>query len=85
MHIICNLAYKEGIAPGDWTKATTVPAYKRKGDKNKCGNHKGINLFSIPSEMYSNTVNESVQKITKDKISEEQGAFKTGSCCVDQT
>jgi len=84
MHKICDLAWKEGRVPSDWTKAIIVPVYKGKGSRNECGNYRGISLLSIAGKVYGKIVTERVQQITECRISEEQGGFRKGRGCVDQ-
>jgi len=84
MHKICDLAWKEGRVPSDWTKAIIVPVYKGKGSRNECGNYRGISLLSIAGKVYGKIVTKRVQQITECRISEEQGGFRKGRGCVDQ-
>ncbi len=73
----------EGGVPAEWTKAIIVPVYKGKGRKGTVGAIKGINLLSIPGKVYGKIITE-VQRLTEEKISEEQGCFRKGRGCVDQ-
>ena len=84
MHLICSMAWKQGVVPDDWTKAILVPIYKGKGSKDDCGNYRGISLLSIPGKVYGRIVIERVMEITEGRISEEQGGFRRGRGCVDQ-
>jgi len=84
MHVICNLAWKQGAVPGDWVKAIMVPIYKGKGCKDECGSYRGISLLSIPGKVYGKIIIERVMDITESRISEEQGGFRKGRGCVDQ-
>lgn len=61
MNFICKLPWKEGEVPGDWTKATFVPVYKEKGDKNEYDNYRGISLLCISGKVYGTFPNESAQ------------------------
>ena len=84
MHLICNLAWKQGTVPKDWVKAIMVPIYKGKGSKDECGSYRGISLLSIPGKVYGKVIIERVMEITESRISEEQGGFRKGRGCVDQ-
>ncbi len=78
---MCQVAW-EGGGPEEWAKAKaiTVPVYKRKGRKGECGSYRGINLLSIPGKVhvYGKVIIERVQRLTAEKISEEQGGFRKG-------
>ena len=81
---ICQMAWERGVVPADWTKAIIVPVYKGKGRRGECGSYRGISLLSIPGKVYGKVIVERVQRLTKEKISEEQGGFRKGRGCVDQ-
>ena len=84
MHLICNLAWKQGVVPGDWVKAIIVPLYKGKGSKDECGSYRGISLLSIPGKVYARILTVRMMEITESRVSEEQGGFRKGRGCVDQ-
>ncbi len=70
--------------PADWTKAIIVPVYKMKGRREDCGSYRGISLLSIPGKVYGKVIIKRVQRLTEEKISEEQGGFRKRRGCVDQ-
>ncbi len=69
--------------PADWTKTIIVPAYKGKGRRGGFGSYGGISLLSVPTKVYGKVISERVQRLTEEKISEEQG-FRKGRGCVDE-
>ncbi len=71
MHRICELAWEEGNVPEAWTKAITVPAYKRKGNRSECRNYKGISPLGTSRKVYRKFVIERIQKIMDSGISEQ--------------
>ncbi len=73
-----------GGVPADWTKAIIVPVYKGKGRRGECRSYRGISLLSIPRKVYGKVIRERVQRLTEEKIGEEQGGFRKGRGCVDQ-
>ncbi len=68
----------------DWTKAIIVPVYKRKGRRGKGDSYRGISLLSVPRKVYRKVITERVQRLTEEKVSEEQGDFRKGKGCGDQ-
>ncbi len=40
-------------------------------------------LLSVPGKVYGKVIPERVQRLTEEKISEEQGGFRKGRGCVD--
>ncbi len=62
--------------PTDWTKVIIVPVYKGKGRREECGSYRGISLLSITRKVYEKVIIERVQRLTKEKISKEQGGFR---------
>ncbi len=81
---ICQVAGDGGVVPADWTKAIIVPVYKGKGRRGECGSYRGIGLLSVPRKVYGEVITERVQRLTEEKISEEQGGFRKGRGCVDK-
>ncbi len=41
-------------------------------------------MLSVPGKVYGKVIKERVQRLTDEKISEEQGGFRKGRGCVDQ-
>ncbi len=72
-----------GRVPEDWTKAIIIPVYKGKGRRGECGSYRGINLLSIPRKVCGKVIIDRVRRLTGEKMSEEQGSFRTGRGCVD--
>ncbi len=72
------MAWEGRGVPADWTKAINVPVYKGKGRKGDCGSYRGISLLSIPGKVYEKVITKRVQRLTEEKISEEQGGFRKG-------
>ncbi len=68
----------------NWTKAIIVPVYKGKGRRGDCGSYRDISLLSVPGKVYGKAITERVQRLTEEKIGEEQGEFRKGRGCVDQ-
>ncbi len=68
--------------PADWTKVIIVPVYKGKSRKEECGSYRGISLLRIPGKVYGKVIIERLQRLTEEKISEEQGGFRKGRGCV---
>ncbi len=79
-----QVAWKRGGVPADRIKAITVPVYKRRGRRGECGSYRDISLLSVPVKVYEKVITERVQRLTEEKISEEQGGFRKRSGCVDQ-
>ncbi|MCP3680826.1 MAG: reverse transcriptase family protein [Gammaproteobacteria bacterium] len=81
---VCSLAWEEGKVPEDWKSGRVVPLYKGKGEREVCGNHRGICLLSVVGKIYSRMVIDRVRNITEKLVGEEQGGFRKGRGCVDQ-
>ena len=63
----------------------TVPLYKGKGEKTECRNYKGISLLSMAGKIYAYILVERICRVTGGLIDIEQGDFREGRGCVDQT
>ncbi len=80
---IYQVAWDGGVVPADWTKAITVPVNKGKGRRGECGSYRGISLLCVPGKVYGKVITERVQRLTEEKIREEQGGSRKGRGCVD--
>ena len=49
---LLNLSFDIGVVPMDWHGACIAPLYKRKGDKCKCSNSRGISLLSVVGKLF---------------------------------
>ena len=76
MHGMCNLIWKEGRVPDDWTRTIIVTAYKGKGDKSECGDYKEIKLLSIPGKVYGRVLIESAGKLQRTKLVKNRMALE---------
>ncbi len=74
--------WRQREVPDEWRKAIIVPVHKGKGSKN---NYRGISLLSVPGKVYGRVLRERLMEITEGTVSEEQGGFRKGKGCVDQT
>ena len=81
---LCKLAWEEGRVPEDWKSGIIVPLYKGKGERDVCGNHRGICLLSVIGKIYGRILIDRVRYITEELVGEEQGGFRRGRGCVDQ-
>ena len=81
---MCRLAWEEGKVPEDWKSGIIVPLYKGKGEREVCGNHRGICLLSVIGKIYGRILINRVREITEELVGEEQGGFRKGKGCVDQ-
>ena len=74
--------FESGAAPKDWR---FVSLYKGKGERNKCKNCRGISLLSVVGKIYSRILVDRVRRVTGGLKDDEQGGFREGRGCVDQS
>ena len=72
-----------GMAPLDWRSAIIVPIYK-KGSRKVCKNYRGISLLSIPGKVFAKVLKSRVQRVTEEKVMEEQVGFMSRRGCEKQ-
>ena len=79
-----NKIFELGIFPLQWGLATIIPIYK-KGDKELCGNYRGISLLSVTSKVFSSIINTRLYNWaeTNQKINEEQAGFRKNYSTID--
>ncbi len=56
---------------------------KGRAGRGECGSYRGISLLSLPGSVPGKDI-ERVQRLTEEKISEEQGGFRKCRGCVYQ-
>ncbi len=57
---------------------------KGRAGKGSVGAIEVLSLLSIPRKVYGKVIIERVQRLTEEKINEEQGSFRKGRGCMDQ-
>ena len=76
--------FEMGIFPIQWGIAVIVPIYKS-GDRDCCGNYRGISLLSVTSKIYTSIINKRLYNWaeTNNKINEEQAGFRRNYSTID--
>ena len=77
LHLIFNMVWETGKAPGDWQKAVIIVIHK-KGSKRMCKNYRGISLLSIPGKVFAKILDATIRQVTEGKVVEEQAGFRVG-------
>ena len=83
LHKICNLVWKEGEWPRQWTQSLIIPLAK-KGDLQKCSNYRTISLISHLSKVLLKIINNRLTSKAEEVLAEEQAGFRTGRSTVEQ-
>ncbi len=73
---------------GGWQQTEQKPSLfqftKGRAGEGLYGSYRGKSLLSVPWKVYGKVITERVQRLTEEKIIEEQGSFRKGRGCVDQ-
>ena len=80
--IIKRIWEKEEI-PTEWQEAVVVPIHK-KGEKEDCGNYRGISLLSIPYKVMSKIILSRLEYYSNELIGEHQAGFIRGRSTTNQ-
>ena len=83
LHKFCNLVWKEGEWPRQWTQSLIIPLAK-KGDLKKCSNYRTISLISHPSKALLEIIKNRLKGKAEEILAEEQAGFRTGRSTVEQ-
>jgi len=62
--------------PRDFKDAIIVMLYKRKGEKQDCGNFRGISLLSIAGKILAKILQKRLQKLAEEVLPESQCGFR---------
>ena len=82
LHLIFNMVWKTGKAPGEWQKAAIVAIHK-KGSKKLCKDYRGISLLSIPGSVFAKVLDARIRLVTEGQVTVEQAGFRVGRGCRD--
>ena len=74
--------WKERCVPAEWRDALLVPVPK-KGDLSSCDNWKGISLLDVMGKLFARLLNDRLQLVVEETVSDSQCGFRTGRGCVD--
>ena len=77
-----NMCWKTGQVPKAWNEAKVISLFK-KGNKNDCGNYRGISLIDTAYKIYAKILNNRIKTIMEHLIGEEQMGFRKGRSTID--
>eukprot|EP00794_Sanderia_malayensis_P008574 gene8574-biopygen6861 len=83
LHKLCNLIWRTGEWPQQWTQSLIIPLPK-KGNLKKCSNYRTISLISHPSKVLLKIIAERMKPQIEAVLSEEQAGFRAGRSTVEQ-
>eukprot|EP00794_Sanderia_malayensis_P020946 gene20945-biopygen15452 len=83
LHKLCNLIWRTGEWPQQWTQSLIIPLLK-KGNLKKCCNYRTISLISHPSKVLLKIIAERMRPQIETVLSEEQAGFRAGRSTVEQ-
>ena len=76
--------WSKGSLPQDFKDASIVHLYKRKGNRQACGNHGGISLLSIAGKILARVLlNRLIKHLEQGLLPESQCGFRAGRGTVD--
>ena len=79
-----QLIWTQQVIPQEFKDATIVHLYKRKGERQKCDNHRGISLLSIAGKILARLMlNRLINHLEQDLLPESQCGFRKGRGTVD--
>lgn len=70
-----NMCWKQGKISRNWLKAKMIPLFK-KGDREKCGNNRGISLLDSVYKIYCRILNNWLKTTADHIIDEKQIGFR---------
>ena len=83
-HIVTlfTTVWREQRVPAEWRDALLVPVPKN-GDLILCGNWQGISLLDVMGKLFARVLNDRLQLVVEEVVSDTQCGFRTGRGCVD--
>ena len=83
LHNICNMIWKSGKWPQNWTKSLVITLPK-KGDLKVCNNYRTLSLICHPSKVLLRVILNRLKHQAKDIIAEEQAGFMKERSTAEQ-
>ena len=74
--------WKEKCVPSEWRDALLVPVPK-KGDLSCCDNWRDISLLDVMGKLFTRVLNDRLQLVVEETVSNSQYGFRAGRGCVD--
>ena len=83
-HIVTlfTTVWREQRVPAEWRDALLVPVPKN-GDLSLCGNWQGISLLDVMGKLFARVLNDRLQLVVEEVVSDTQCGFRTGRGCAD--
>ena len=78
-----NDCLERGALPQDFKDALIVTVYKKKGDRNECGNHRGISLLVIAGKILAKIILSRIRDLSETVLPESQCGFRTNRSTID--
>lgn len=73
-----NACWQSQCLPQDFGDALIITTYKKKGDRNVWGNHRGITLLSIAAKIMAEIMLNRLKTISEEVLPESQCGFRAG-------
>ena len=82
--LVANLLDRESDAlPRHFKDALIVNIHERKGDRQDCGNYRGISLLAIASNIFAKMMLDRLLVVANDVLPEEQCGFRSSRSMID--
>ena len=69
--------------PSEFRDGIIVTVYKRKGDRQVCGNYRGVSLLSIAGKLYAKILVMRLQILSEELLPESQCGFRPSRSTMD--
>ena len=78
-----NACWQNMCLPKDFKDALIVTICNKKGDRNACGNQRGISLLSVAGKILAKIILNSLKTITEEVLPESKCGFRSGRSTTD--
>ena len=76
------MVWKEKCVLSEWSDALLVPVPKKE-DLSSCDNWRGISLLDVVGKLFARVLNDSLQLVVEETVSDSSCGLRAGRGCVD--
>ena len=83
LYDVLSSVWNEKLVPQEFKDAAVIPIFKKKGNRQECGNYRGISLLSVAGKVLGKIILKRLQPILDAILPESQCGFRSSRSTID--